>query len=920
MGKQTTGKKIAHIISHSHWDREWYLPFEKHRYFLVKLMDRLLDVLESDPAYGSFHLDGQTVILEDYLAVRPERREKLSQLIGDGRIHIGPWYVLQDEFLTSGEANVRNLLAGHRDGRAFGGWSKLGYFPDSFGNMGQAPQLLRQAGIDAAVFGRGVKPTGFNNETFELDFESPYSELVWESPDGSRVLGVLFANWYCNGNEIPADPDSARTYWDKRLADAVRYASTPHLLFMNGCDHQPIQRDLTSALQTARNLYPDTEFIHSDFDAYLAALRSAEPERLRVIRGELRSQRTDGWGTLVHTASARIYLKQMNERGQNLLEKGAEPLAAYASLLGLDYPHHQLLHAWKTLMRNHPHDSICGCSVDEVHREMTTRFEKSRQAAEMIVDESAAYIADRVDTSAFAEAGDGALPFVLFNTSGWARSGVVSVELDVCRIYFREGVPFDEMRKRVKALTVDGGTVTDGDGRRSACRVTDLGTVFGYDLPEDRFRQPYFARRLRVEFEAEDVPANGHRAYAFLPFGEADGNDDARSLLVDGRTMENGHIRVRVEDNGTLTLTDKGSGATFRGLLLYEDSGDIGNEYMFRQPDGERPITTEGLKAEVSVLSDTPYEASLEIVHAWDIPAEAEPLLAQEREELVWFTERRSARVSRTVPMRIATVVALEKNGKGVRVRTAFDNAAKDHRIRVLFPTDLNTRLHYSDSIFEAACRDNEPAPEWRNPSCSHHQHAFVSMHDDHAGLTVANKGLNEYEVLRDGRNTIAVTLLRAVGEMGDWGVFPTPEAQCLGPHSAELMIIPHASGRRTEAYAEAYRFQTPWFAKPTGIHGGVVPADHSWFYWQADGLAQSAVKVSEDTDDVVIRWFNWTSEQSSLSVDPAFPYESISISDVLERRREALDDGRRLPVNPFQIVTLSITPAAPTAGNRPCT
>ncbi|OXS55600.1 alpha-mannosidase [Cohnella sp. CIP 111063] len=918
----TRSRKTAHVISHSHWDREWYLPFEKHRYHLIKLMDRLLETMERDPAYRSFHLDGQTILLEDYLSVRPERREKLKELIREGRLHIGPWYVLQDEFLTSGEANIRNLLAGLRDAREFGAVSMLGYFPDSFGHIGQAPQILQQAGIEVAAFGRGVKPTGFNNEVGEqAAYESPYSELLWEAPDGSRVLGILFANWYSNGNEVPTDPERAKAFWDDRLAAAEKYASTPHLLFMNGCDHQPVQTDLPEALRLAAELYPDTEFVHSDFDTYAQALKRHLPDDLSVVRGELRSQRTDGWGTLVNTASARVYLKQMNERGQTLLEKGAEPLAAYASLLGLDYPHHQLQHAWKTLMQNHPHDSICGCSVDEVHREMVTRFEKSGQTAECIIADSIAHIAQRVDTSAFADCGERAQPFVVFNTTGWTRGGIVSVDVDISRIYFREGVDFGEMKMRLKTLPVSGGEVLDSEGRRLACSVTDLGLRFGYDLPDDRFRQPYFARTLRVEFEAADVPGCGHRAFAFIPSGQEGEKEqlpeprlsggDARSLLSeDGRTLENDRIRATVEENGSITLIDKAGGRTFRGLCVYENTGDVGNEYMYRQPNGETTLTTELLKAEVSVLADTPYEAALEIVHEWQVPAEAEASLEREREELIWFTGRRSVRAERTVTLRLRTIVRLERGGRGLRVRSEFDNTARDHRVRMLFPTDLNTGVHYADSIFEAARRDNEPAAEWRNPSYCHHQQAFVSLHDEEAGLTIASKGLNEYEVLRDGRNTIAVTLLRSVGELGDWGLFPTPEAQCPGPHAAELMIVPHGGGgQRTDAYAESYLFQTPLYVGTTDVHGGEVPPCHSWLEWSGRDLALSACKVAEDTGDVVVRWYNWSDKQTELAVEPVFAHERLAMSDVLERRGETLDSGSAIPIAPYRIVTLAITP-----------
>ena len=229
-------KKQAHVISHSHWDREWYLPYEKHHMLEVEFMDKLLDTLERDPEFKSFHLDGQTIMLDDYLQVRPERRELVERLVKEKRLYIGPWYILQDEWLTGSESNLRNLETGMREAKGYGNVSRVGYFPDSFGNMGQAPQILLDAGIDCAAFGRGVKPTGFNNEVSDgADFASRYSEMFWESPDGSRILGVLFANWYSNGIEIPTDPGEAAKYWEKKLADAMKFATTDHLLFMTGC-------------------------------------------------------------------------------------------------------------------------------------------------------------------------------------------------------------------------------------------------------------------------------------------------------------------------------------------------------------------------------------------------------------------------------------------------------------------------------------------------------------------------------------------------------------------------------------------------------------------------------------------------------------------------------------------------------------
>lgn len=972
-------RKTAHIISHTHWDREWYLPYESHHLRLTELMNQLLNTLEQDGRYRYFHLDGQTIILDDYLQVYPDERPRLERLIREGRIVIGPWYVLQDEFLTSSEANVRNLLIGHREAARWGPVSKLGYFPDSFGNMGQAPQLLRQADIEAAVFGRGVKPTGFDNQVSDApgEYESPYSEMHWESPDGSSVAGILFANWYSNGNEIPAEKEAAKIYWERKLSDAEKYASTPELLFMNGCDHQPIQTDLGDALETASALYPDVDFVHTTFEDYLTALNRHDHDDWVTVRGELRSTRTDGWGTLVNTASARIYLKQMNQRGQTLLEKGAEPLAAIAALTaGAVYPHEPLAYAWKTLMQNHPHDSICGCGVDEIHREMVHRFDKSRHMAEALIEESLAAIGSKIGTDSVAAWPASARPVALFNATGWRRGGVVSAEVQAVRVDFREGPSPQAIAERLDALPLGLGRVLDTEGNEVSARIEDLGARFGYDLPDNGFRVPYMARTFRLTFEAKDVPALGYKLYAWVPEGEVDADveleasagtgsgvvgeegavaraDESLSGMAGGEEenafgkaanakdgsgkaafgsrltileeagrpvgMENSFLAVRFADDGSYSLTDKAAGRTYDGLGSYEDCGDIGNEYVFRQPEGDTALNTRGGRAEISLVEDEPYRVTYEIVHRWEVPASADARLEEERRRLVPFRQRQAGRSADTVELVVKTRVSLERSGRGLQVSVSLDNRARDHRLRVLLPTDLLTATVSADSIFEVAERDIVPAPEWINPSNAQHQQAFVSLSDGVHGLTVANRGLNEYEVLRDGRGTIAVTLLRSVAEMGDWGVFDTPEAQCLGEHVFEYAVYPHQGDAiRSEAYAAAYQYQTPWFARAIERQAGTLPAEYSALPWSGKSLALSAFKLSEESGDVIARWYNLAHEARELRFAPNFAAEAAYESDILERRGARLDsDGgsgsngaeSAIEVGPAKIVTFAITP-----------
>ena len=145
-----------HVVSHTHWDREWYLTFQQFRFRLVEMMDQLLALLDADPNYRTFMLDGQAIVLEDYLEIRPEREEEIRRYVQEGRLLIGPWYILPDEFLVSPEAMVRNLLVGERVCRRFGPSMRIGYLPDPFGHIGQMGQILRGFGMDVACLWRGV--------------------------------------------------------------------------------------------------------------------------------------------------------------------------------------------------------------------------------------------------------------------------------------------------------------------------------------------------------------------------------------------------------------------------------------------------------------------------------------------------------------------------------------------------------------------------------------------------------------------------------------------------------------------------------------------------------------------------------------------------------------------------------------------
>lgn len=911
-------KTTVHIISHSHWDREWYQSFESHRMKLIELVDNILDKVENDPEFGGFFLDGQVIAIDDYLEIRPEKRAQVEKCIREGKVQTGPWYILQDEFLTSGEACVRNLQVGMQEAEQYGAVGNVGYFPDAFGNAGQMPQVLKQAGMDAVVFGRGVKPIGPNNEVTGGQYESTYSEMMWASPDGTKLPGILFANWYNNGVEIPVDEAEAKVYWDKKLADARKFAATHQLLMMNGCDHQPLQKNITEAIRVARKLYPDVEFIHSDFKKYVEAMEKEISENFSTVKGELTSQETDGRWTLANTASSWIGLKQDNRAGETALERKAEPAAAMADVMGKAYPEDQMIYSWKKLMQNHPHDSICGCSVDEVNEEMKTRFAKSRQVADAIYDESVEYLTNKVNTAALP--GDGEkIPFVVWNTSGETKSQVVEKELHLFRDYNLFVWDSYEAAEKVEFPAM---VLRDADGNVVPAKIADAGVAFGYDLPDDRFRQPYMAKKVLVTFEAE-VPALGYRTYYLETAEQA---QDVDVVSADENVLENDAVKVVVNADGSYNLLDKKTGRMYENLGFYEDTGDMGNEYIYIQDSGKQVVSTKGMKAEISCVEKNAFRTVVEICHKMMVPSGMGEELLRQREMCIDPYTRVANRSSELVEMDVKTVLTLEKSAKGLRVATTICNQAKDHRVRVILPTGLDTSMHMADSAFEVVRRNNRHNDSWTNPCGCERQQCFVAMEDAKGGLLVANRGLYEYEILEDQGNAVAVTLLRCVAEMGDWGYFPTPKAQQIGTFCLEFEVVPFAAGETGDAFREGYAFQEDLTVEQAGLERaflrkpgqvkpklveGELPLEMSFLAFEGDGIHMTAFKKGQKKDDLFVRFVNNMEHEEVLSFKKEDWMKEVYRSNVIEEKGDLMipdkDGGYHVALREFEIATFGV-------------
>ncbi len=440
------------LVPHTHWDREWYQTFQQFRSRLVHAIDRLLDILDHDPKFTHFMLDGQTIVLDDYLEVRPEQEKRLKNYIRSGRIQVGPWYLQPDEFLVSGESLVRNLQIGLRQAAEYGEPMRAGYVPDCFGHIAQLPQILRGFGIDSAVFWRGVGA------------EAHQSEFFWAAPDGTQVLVIFLASamGYSNARDMPLVPEEFVKRVELLSAPLLPMATTNTLLFMNGSDHLEPQDGLPETIEAANKILahikPDYEKIlahygpfehnrqmkHVDsiqvrigtlpeyIEAVQQQIEHSPGTTLQVLSGEMRSSQYSH--LLPSVLSTRMWIKQQNTATEHLLERWVEPLTAWAWKLGASYPRGLVKLAWKYLLQNHPHDSICGCSIDQVHRENSARFAQSQQIGENLVTHAMQHLASVTDTRATIHANSNqprkdreATPIVVFNPAPGPRTEAVQI-------------------------------------------------------------------------------------------------------------------------------------------------------------------------------------------------------------------------------------------------------------------------------------------------------------------------------------------------------------------------------------------------------------------------------------------------------------------------------------------------------------
>ncbi|MEZ6071154.1 MAG: glycoside hydrolase family 38 C-terminal domain-containing protein [Pirellulales bacterium] len=760
--------KKLHIICNTHWDRAWVYPFQETRLLLVEFMDDLLDLLESDPEFHSFLMDSQTIAVEDYLDLRPEREEQLKTFVRQGRLIVGPWYTLPEEYIVNGESLVRNLVIGHRLAQAWGAVSKIGYTPFSYGQTSQMPQIYRGFDIDTIIFYRGIN--------------TKKSEFILEGPDGSRVTGCRFGAlsrfsyyfyvyrmarfgmsrdewWYdwdrgalpfrLNNEHRPHDhyypldvakeqfnADVLPAQLEKLIRDESEHFGTRHIACMQGFDCSSPDPNERKLIEMSRPIVEALghEIVQDSLENYMREMM-AELKDVEVLKGESRNPGATGkWTHLMgDVISSRIKIKRRNAQVETALQRRAEPFSLLGWLSGGEYMRSAIDLSWRYLLQNHPHDNICGAGVDQMEKDMHYRFDQAEIIADGVMRRGMAAIQKQIDNRDV-DVYDSVL--TVFNPCPFPRSEVVGLTLDLP----------DQCR-------YDGFSIRDQDGNAATFVQTGReshGTLvrnlqdISLQLRSDRVA-------MHVEFA--DIPALGYATYLVRHEAGDVGALPARTQKDDGPPrLENEFLRIEINSDGSLDVTEKQTGHTFDGQHFFEDSGEAGHAWIHQAPSDDRVITTLGRQAEIELIVDSELITRWQVRHVMRIPDNVE------------VEGDKTRRTATLVDLPITSTLTLRKGQRWLDVHTVIDNHAENHRVRACFPTRLSIEESAAEASFDVINRvivQPKESNYYGGPNPQFPMHRFVDMSDGKIGLAILNEGLREYEAVVDEDRTLAITLLR---------------------------------------------------------------------------------------------------------------------------------------------------------------
>lgn len=926
-----------HVISGTHWDREWRYTAEQSKLRLVDLIDHLIEMMEKDPEFKYFLLDGGTIILDDYASVRPEMMDRLEKLIRDKRILLVSWYTLPDMFLVGPESIVRNLLMGLQVAKPFGGAAKSGYTATSYGQTSQLPQIFSGFGIKSAVFYRGL------NKHFPPSF-------MWKSKNGSKIRvfrcfdvvtrtnfyffvqrPIVLQRKFCpeelkyifKAKEKPVHLADEEFYeldfrlmkedesfeknketYKAALEHIFEHTSWqshgPHLLGLNMEDNQKPYSKLPELVKELDNFSDKMQIVQSTFDEFITDCTEAVPDStLETRTGEMRYMAVEpGFNALFGTVtSSRVNLKLLNERSETKMTLLAEPIASCASMFDWRYPVSNMRRAWKSLLANHAHDSICGGAIDQAHRDMVYHFSETEMVAEHVIRRALEHIWQQIKVEGI---GENDFSLTVFNTLPTERSEVVMAVLDI---------PSERKSDTDDRIHFD---IFDSKGREVDYEIlsvekTNVRCENDLDTPAIEFKSD----RHRILFKA-DAPAMGYSTYLVKirepEYVKSPQPQPPRNFIATPNgCLENEYLKVTINPNGSFDLLDKENNKQYNNLHYFVDNGEVGTAWETYQPLRNFAVTSLGSAAKIIMRESNPLRGIFQIELTLEIPQAAS-------------TDKKD-RLKGTVEIPISYTITLKKGSRRLDIQTTVLNKARDHKLSVQFPTDIKTDYVYAESAFAVEKRnilwletkDNRESHKAYQPMQN-----FVDVTEGKVGFAFLGKGLREYEMLDDEHRCLSITLLRTHRAYMTASSVMTPEeldripgSHQLGELTFHYCLYPHkGSWQKGKVLTEAYNHKVSMpIVQGVVNEAGQLPMRHCFMTVKdGDRLMLSTMKQSEDGSGVILRLWNSTDESVTADINTTLPFKKVTKVQLDETAIEDLDfknGSVEVKAKPAEIITL---------------
>ncbi len=858
MSKNLQAKKCL-IVPHTHWDREWYVTFEEFRSKLVKMIDQLIEVCLAEPEF-IFTLDGQTIVLDDYLEVRPENKNILEALIQQKRILIGPWYTQCDTRLINGESIVRNLLLGAEKAEVWGNVCRIGYLPDNFGNIGQLPQILSGFDIDNFISGRGI--------------DCSKNEFQWIGDDGTKILGVFQRFGYptYNLDRKLTNKENATDKFKENIERLIDFEASDTILLAPGGDHCFPEAGLTGfAKYAAKRLNINMQT--GGYQDYVKAIKEKIDE-YPIVKGELNiaaSRYLHASGVL----AARMPVKRENKKLENMLMFQAEPLSVMANVLtNKKYEEEYLGLAWKNLMQNHAHDSIYGCCIDEVFNDVMPRFFKTEQISQQIIKGTMNSIGTSIE-----QVKNEMKRIVVFNSLAFDRDELVSLK-----------VALPNKINNFELIDTKQQKIAFWSKKVPAAKMVQSSL-------EDEIQE------YNIYFQA-NIPAAGYAAYYILPSAKQNHSLHKTSITP---TFENSYYKAEVMPSGAINLLDKTNNKKYSNLNYFIDGGNTGDLFTYSPPLNDKLINSLKTSAKISIIHQDNFCLQIKAEIILKIPEN--------------LARNKTARLKKTVKLPVTVIYTFYTSAKRIDVKTSFRNQALNHRLRVHFPVGENVSIANADAQFFLQKRrsGSEDYPFiWDKPQGLHPAHGFVQAGKDQ-GLTIMSGETSQYEV-SDKSSEIILTLLLGTGKFREcknvltrkqsWdNPIPTPGAQCLGEHTYNYSII---IGSDIASREQALCAMHPVICDSFKYSCGHLLSSYSMFSLGNTEIRISAFKKHHKNDNIILRLYNPSSKpiKTKLSLSEFRPskYRFVKLNEKILDDFINLENSIELSFSSGEIKTIEFS------------